>query len=167
MRMLAITKNSFRKAVGACAALVLSATLAIAQEVVLTVNNAADGRAVTFTMDELLALPQTAFETTTIWTDGVDAYAGPSLADVLIAADMPASDLRVTAINDYSVVFPAEKIAPEAPVLAIMMNAEPFSVREKGPIWLLFPFDDDDSYKTEDNFAVSVWQLRQIDVLSE
>lgn len=157
----------FRHISAAFATLFALAMPVAAQEPVLTVNNIADGRSMAFTMADLLALPQTEFRTATIWTDGIDTYSGPSLADVLAAADMPSGDLRIYAINDYNVDFPSEKITDDAPVMTITLNGEPFSVREKGPIWLLFPFDDDDSYKTEDNFAVSVWQLNQIDVLSE
>lgn len=143
------------------------ATFAWAEEAILTVNSGVDGRSVSFTYEELLALPQTEFRTGTIWTSDVDSYAGPSLAAVLDAAEMPHDDLRIYAINDYNVEFPADRISADAPVLAVQVNGNPFSIREKGPIWLLFPFDDDDNYRTEDHFALSVWQLQQIDVSPE
>ena len=149
-----------------CAAF-LCATVAWAEDAILTVNNAADGRSVSFTYEELLALPQTEFRTGTIWTSGVDSYSGPSLAAVLESADISQDDLLISAINVYNVAFPADKISANAPVLAVQVNGAPFSIREKGPIWALFPFDDDDRYRAEDYFALSVWQLRQIDVLHE
>ncbi len=143
-----------------------SATQALAEDVVLTVNDLADGRSVTFTMEELQALPQASFRTSTIWTDGVNTFSGPTLATVLEAAEMPFNDLRVSAINDYNVDFPADQIQDATPVLTVLINDAPFSVREKGPIWLLFPFDDNVEFRTEDFFTLSVWQLIQIDVLA-
>lgn len=160
-------RRLFLKTIASGCAAFFFAGLAWAEDVILTVNNAADGRSVSFTYEELLALPQTAFRTSTIWTSGVDSYSGPSLAAVLAAADMPQDDLLISAINDYNVTFPADKISNDAPVLAVQVNGTPFSIREKGPIWVLFPFDDDDRYRAEDYFALSVWQLRQIDVLRE
>jgi hypothetical protein len=142
-------------------------TAALAEDTILTVRNVTEGRSVSFSYDDLLELPQTEFHTGTIWTSEVNGYSGPSLAAVLDAAKMPYADMRIYAINDYNIDFPAEKIAADAPILTIQVNGEPFSVREKGPIWLLFPFDDHDDYRTEDNFALSVWQLLQIDVLPE
>lgn len=147
--------------------MVLLVSAALAEDAILTVRNAVDDRSVNFTYKELLALPQTEFRTRTIWTSDLDSYAGPSLAAVLDAAEMPNADLRIYATNDYNVKFPADKIAADAPVLVVHINGEPFSLREKGPVWLLFPFDDNDSYRTEDNFALSVWQLKQIDVSPE
>jgi len=164
--MLALKQNLLTTIASLCT-VIFSATAALAEDVILTVNNATDGRSVSFTYEEMLALPQTEFRTSTIWTSDVDSYAGPSLAAVLDAAEMPHDDLRIYAINDYNVEFPAGNIAADAPILAIHVNGEPFSIRDKGPIWLLFPFDDNDSYRTEDNFALSVWQLNQIDVSPE
>ncbi|MBR2655613.1 MAG: oxidoreductase [Loktanella sp.] len=160
-------KRNFLYAVSTVCTTLAFATVALAEDAILTVNSDADGRSVSFTYEELLALPQTEFRTGTIWTSDVDSYAGPTLAAVLDAAEVSHGDLRIYAINDYNVEFPADKISTDAPVLAVQVNGKPFSIREKGPIWLLFPFDDDDSYRTEDHFALSVWQLQQIDVSPE
>lgn len=159
-------RNLLNAIASVCTTLVF-ASVALAEEAILTVNSVVDGRSVSFTYEELLALPQTEFRTGTIWTSDVDSYAGPSLVAVLDAAEMPLDNLRIYAINDYNVELPTDRISADAPVLALQVNGRPFSIREKGPIWLLFPFDDDDSYRTEDHFALSVWQLQQIDVLPE
>jgi hypothetical protein len=157
----------FRRMMTVTMLALFSVTAALADEIVLTVNDTTDGRSVTFTMDDLLALPQTSFQTSTIWTDGVNTFSGPTLAAVLEAADMPFHNLRVSAINDYNVDFPAAEIKDATPILTVLINDAPFSVREKGPIWMLFPFDDNVALRTEDFFTLSVWQLIQIDVLAE
>lgn len=149
----------------AAALVFTSAPLGFAAEPLLTVRNVSDGTSVSFTQEELMALPQASFDTGTIWSEGVDTYAGPTLASVLAAAQMPAGDLKLYAINDYNVDFPAERLGEDAPIVANRINGKAFSVRDKGPLWVMFPFDNGKGYNNEDTFALSVWQLKQIDVI--
>jgi len=37
-------------------------------------------------------------------------------------------------------------------------------VREKGPLWIIYPFDATNAYRTESHYARSIWQLERIDV---
>jgi len=148
------------------AMLVLSSvTIAAASEVILTVRSSIGDNDVTFTREALMDLPQTSFETATIWSEGVNKYSGPLLADVLAAAEMPEGNLQLIAINDYNVNFPMDRVQDDAPIIALEINDQPFSVREKGPLWVMFPFDENTKFKTEDTFALSVWQLAQIEVV--
>ena len=148
---------------GAC----LHVTGAAAEDVILTVQTREGGQSVTFTDAELMALPQESFETETIWTEGVVAFSGPSLKSVLEHAGMTLGDVELYAINDYSVVLPLEKLEDGAPIVASRINGAPFSVRDKGPLWVVFPYDDESRYNTEEYFALSVWQLNRLNVLSE
>lgn len=142
-------------------------TEAAAEHPVLTVHNNATGESITFTDAELMALPQESFETETIWTEGVVRFSGPSVKTVIEQTDMPAADVQLVAINDYNIVLPLEKIEDGAPIIASRINGEPFSVREKGPLWVVFPYDDESRYNTEEYFSFSVWQLNRLNVLSE
>jgi hypothetical protein len=38
------------------------------------------------------------------------------------------------------------------------------SVREKGPIWMIFPYDSVEAFRTEQTYARSIWQLDRIAV---
>lgn len=148
---------------GAC----LHVTGAAAQDIVLTVQAGESGRSVTFTDAELMALPQESFETETIWTEGEITFSGPSLKAVLEHANLASGDVELYAINDYSILLPLAKIEDGAPIIASRINGAPFSVREKGPLWIVFPYDDEPKYNTEEYFALSVWQLNRLNVLSE
>lgn len=136
---------------------------------ILTVNDGYTGNVTTFTQEDLLALPQISFDTATVWSTEVSSFSGPSLTAVLNAAGVDAanSGVRLYAINDYNVEFPAAQIEQDSPILANRINGEAFSIRDKGPLWLVFPFDEDPRYQTEEIFALSVWQLTQIDVLTD
>lgn len=145
----------------------LHVTGAAAEGVILTLQDSKSGQSTTFTDADLMALPQVSFETETIWTEGVVAFSGPSLKSVIDHAGVSPGDVELYAINDYNVVLPIEKIEDGAPIIANRINGEPFSVRDKGPLWIVFPYDGESQYNTEEYFALSVWQLNRLNVLSE
>jgi hypothetical protein len=74
-------------------------------------------------------------------------------------------DLRFSAINDYSVAVNRELVTQDAPIIANRIDGKPFGRREKGPFWIIFPYDLSADYQTEMVYAASVWQLNRITVL--
>jgi hypothetical protein len=38
------------------------------------------------------------------------------------------------------------------------------SLREKGPLWIIYPFDSSPEYQTELIYSRSIWQLNRIEV---
>ncbi len=146
---------------------VWSQALAANGATVLSITPGTGLPAVDFSDADLMSLPQVSFETTTIWTEGVKTFSGPALTSVLSAAGVEevGSVIRLTALNDYIVEMDRALIEPAAPIIANRIDGDPFGVRDKGPLWLIFPYDSDDRYRTEVIFGVSVWQLRSIDVV--
>ena len=104
-------------------------------------------------------------ETTSIWTDGKHRYSGVMLRDLVDFLQIGAFNLRFHALNDYTVEFPAQDATDEAPILAYKMNGTLMSVRHKGPIWVMYPFDDGPDYRTDTTFSRSIWQLDRVDIL--
>ncbi|SPF80053.1 oxidoreductase [Pseudoprimorskyibacter insulae] len=140
------------------------ATFATAQEVLLTVvDNSKEIRA-EFSEADLLAIEQQSFTTSTIWTEGEIEFSGPSVKDILAAAGASDGDLLMTALNDYTVEVPRDAIAGNIPIVALRKDGEPYGVREKGPLWVVFPYDDSANYRTEAVFSYSIWQLVKIEV---
>lgn len=137
---------------------------AAAEDPVLTVTGAVAGGQKTFTRAELAALPREEFETSTVWTEGVRRFAGVPLHALLEATGAEGRELHMVAINDYAVVVPAEDAVPGGALLAYEIDGMPMSVREKGPIWLVYPYDSDGKWRAEAVYARSIWQLNRIDV---
>lgn len=160
-------------AIVAAGALALEGVAAIAQQAdappdtILTVVPAPGAAPVHFTEGDLADLSQHTFRTSTIWTEGEQEFSGPSLATVLAAAGMEESvrQIRLTALNDYAVLIDMSQVEADVPIIANRMNGATFSVRGKGPLWVVFPYDSAPRYRTESNFAISVWQLRYIEAL--
>ncbi len=137
-------------------------------EPVLTVSGAiatTNGDGV-LTLDAALmaALPQHSLTTGTIWTEGTTTYTGVLLRDLLAAAGATGKTLTLTALNDYQISMPAADVAADGPLLAWRADGQPMSVRDKGPVWLIYPYDDVAAYRTELTYARSIWQLTRIEV---
>lgn len=133
-------------------------------EPLLVIEDESKGTVTEFDEADLLALPQVSFETSTIWTDGLRQFSGPTLVAVLEAAGYTGGDVTMVAINDYSVSIPKDGFDEEAPIIALRKNGAPFGVRDKGPLWVVYPYDSDPKFQSEAIYAYSVWQLNRIKV---
>lgn len=137
-------------------------------EVILTVSgaiaNTNDDGLARLDMALLEGLPKHSFATSTIWTEGVDTYEGVLLTDLLSAVGATGTNVLAKALNDYEITFPVAEATSDGPLLAYLTNGKAMSVREKGPIWLIFPYDTVEAFRTEQTYARSIWQLDRITV---
>jgi hypothetical protein len=124
----------------------------------------AEGKA-EFDIGRLKAMAQSEFETSTIWTEGKHRFSGVMLRDMVEFLDVSEFNLRFHALNDYAVEFLSTEATAEAPLLAYEMDGVAMSVRDKGPLWVMFPFDASPQYRTDTIYSRSIWQLDRIDVL--
>jgi len=124
-------------------------------------NTNVDGAAV-FDLAMLEALPAVTFTTTTIWTDGPQTFTGVSLKDLMDAVGATGNVLETTAVNDYAVDVPATDAIDGGPIVAYRLNGKEMPLREKGPLWLVYPYDLVADYQTELIYARSIWQLDRI-----
>ena len=94
-------------------------------------------------------LDATVIETSTIWTDGVRRFQGVSLNTLTELLEVDAGTLKAMAINDYSVQIPVSDATEDGPIIAYLMDGNPMSVREKGPLWIIYPFDSASEFRSE------------------
>ncbi|WMS42075.1 oxidoreductase [Acuticoccus sp. MNP-M23] len=126
-------------------------------------NTNEDGTAV-FDRAMLEAMPATTITTKTIWTEGEQTFVGVSLKALMDAVAADGSTLRAIALNDYAVEIPMAEAMSGAPVLAYRLNGETMSVRNKGPLWIIYPYDSDPEYRSEVVYSRSIWQLSALEV---
>lgn len=119
-----------------------------------------------FDMPMLARLPQTEIVTRTPWYAGeARRFAGPLLRDILAAAGATdASMLRAVALNDYRVEIPAADARMFDVIVARSLDGRPMTVREKGPLFVMYPFDAKPELRTAVYFNRCIWQLRAIEV---
>lgn len=132
-----------------------------AADAVLTVSGPG-GVSATFDMAALDGLPQMAVTTTTPWYDGARTFSGPLLRTVLQRAGVTGTTLKITALNDYSVEIPAEDLDLYGVVLASRIDGKPLSVRDKGPLFVIYPFDSRTDLKQEKFYSRAAWQVAKI-----
>lgn len=126
----------------------------------ITLTNSA-GRA-EFDANMLDALPVSQIVTTTPWQHGLVTFSGPSLKGVLSAVGAQGHTARLVALDDYSVQIPISDVAQFNPVLSRRMNGVVLKVRDRGPLFLIYPFDDVPTLKTEMYYNRSIWHLTRI-----
>jgi hypothetical protein len=117
-----------------------------------------------FDRQTLEALPQQKISTKTPWTDGISEFSGPLLRDVLANSTSKGTLLRCTALNDYSIEIPSEDAALFDVILAMNKDGKTMSTREKGPLWIIYPWSANTALWKETYFSRSIWQLREIEI---
>jgi len=125
----------------------------------------ADGSA-QFDLEMLEALDDTIIETSTIWTEGTHVFQGVSLAVLVEELGIAGATLTATAINDYAVEIPMSDAVSGGPIIAYKMDGNAMSVRDKGPLWIIYPYDSAADYRSEVIFSRSIWQLDRIEAIN-
>lgn len=118
-----------------------------------------------FDLDMMDALDQHVIDVETPWHEGPQQFSGPRLVDLMAAAGASGSELRFVAINDYAANMPWEDIEAHDVILALRQNGNTMSVREKGPLFVIYPFNEKPELRNEVYYARSVWQVKEIQVL--
>ncbi len=129
---------------------------------VISVTNA--GETAVFDRAMLESLSPVTVETSTIWTDGVQSFTGVPLKTILDRLGAEGTMIAASALNDYTVEIPVSDAVEGGPILAFAQNGNPLSVRDKGPLWLIYPYDSNAGYQTEVIYARSIWQLARMEV---
>lgn len=104
------------------------------------------------------------FKTSTVWTEGTPEFTGVRLADLVAKLGITAPVLSMVAVNDYMVEVPLSDAVADGPIIAYEMEGKPMSVRDKGPLWLIYPYDSKADYQSEMIYSRSIWQLVKIDL---
>lgn len=138
----------------------------MAGDVLLTLSGIASSNGgqidVSYDLAALQALPKTSFTTSTMWTEGPQMFDGVLLKDILDVNGISSGTISATAINDYAIDIPVSDAVVDGPIIAYALNGAPMSIRDKGPLWIVYPYDQNPDYQSEVVFSRSIWQLNRI-----
>ena len=125
------------------------------------------GTEVTIHLDlaALETLGQTEVVTSTLWTNGVNRFRGVALPKLIKGLGLDGDNLRATSINDFAADIPLDDELTQHAILAYQMNGAEMSRRSKGPLWIIYPFDQSPRFRTETIYARALWQLNRIEVI--
>ncbi|WP_210483061.1 hypothetical protein [Microvirga antarctica] len=90
-------------------------------------------------------------------------FEGVSLKAVLDRVGANGQEIRAVALNDFEAVIPVSDLRFD-PLVASTSDGEPLKMRDKGPLWIVYPRDD---FKDLDDLRYDsrwVWQLYRLDV---
>lgn len=117
-----------------------------------------------FDMRMLAALPQHTFTTSAPWFAGPRQFTGPLLRDVLAAVGAQGKNLRAIALNNFKTDIPVSDAVQFPMIIALLMEGKRMPIREKGPLFIIYPYDTDVELQSTRYYNRSAWQLRAIEV---
>jgi hypothetical protein len=150
---------------GILAVLCLGASPSAAETpALLTLSGAIQGGALVLDRAAIEAMPMTVVETETPWTQGKVKFEGVPLKSLLDLAAASGTVVHAIALNDYAVDVPVEDAANPKVIVAYRMNGETMRVRDKGPLWLVYPLSDDPALQNEATYSKMIWQIKAFEI---
>ncbi|UIJ74140.1 molybdopterin-dependent oxidoreductase [Aurantimonas sp. HBX-1] len=110
----------------------------------------------------LEALGTVSFETRTPWREGISTFEGVPLEALMTAVGARGETVTAIALNDYVTSIPISDFARFGTILALKWDGEYMTVRDHGPLFIVYPYDSDPELQNQTYFGRSAWQLRQL-----
>jgi len=136
--------------------------------VLLTISGAieqtnAPGRA-EFDRDLLEALGQKSLKATFVLTGKTQLFEGVPLRAVIERVGGKGTVIRASALNDYAVNIPWDDLRYD-PLIAMSADGQPLQIRDKGPLWIVYPRDEYSALRNDIHDDRWVWQLNRLQIL--
>lgn len=128
----------------------------------ITEKNTDDSAA--FDLKMLQAMPAITVVTATPWTEGNVTFVGVGLKDLMTAVGAHGATIHAVALNDYAVDVPLGDAEIPDVIIAYKMNGELMKIRDKGPLWLVYPLSDRPELQTQETHGKMIWQIAKLTV---
>lgn len=128
------------------------------------ISNKNQGNLAVLDAKQLDKLPWVEIKTTNPWYPGESVFRGPLLKDVLALVGATGTQLQIKALNDYATLVPLEDASKYRPILARTLNGKQLLPRDKGPLFLVYPYDSNKALQSELFYGRSAWQIATIEV---
>jgi hypothetical protein len=129
-----------------------------------TIANTNRGGTAQFDRPMLEALGTSGFETTTPWYPGPVRFEGVRMDRLLEAVGASGDRVLAYALNDYTTELPVSDFRAYGVLLALKRDGQYMPVRDKGPLFIVYPFDSRPELKHQRFYARSAWQVTRLDV---
>jgi len=121
----------------------------------------APGKAL-FDLPMLESLGMRELVTVTPWTEGEQRFSGIDPRALLAAVEARGRELEAGALDGYRVVIPIADLERYPLLLATRRDGRPMPVRERGPLWLVYPWSTHPETADQPYRGRAIWQLRSI-----
>ena len=117
-----------------------------------------------FDLAMLQALGAETIATATPWTEGHTKFEGIAGAKLLAAVGAKGTKVVAAAINDYKAEVPIEDLTEKGAFLAFSAEGKRLTVRDKGPLFIIYPFHAHPELRNAVYYSRCAWQLQSIEV---
>lgn len=126
-------------------------------------NTNDDGKAV-FDLASLEKLGMVSFQTTSPWYNGRTTFTGIPMQKLMDYVGAKGSIIKVTALNDYTTVLPLSDFKKYNVILALEVNGEYLRIRDKGPAFIVYPYDSTPELNNQIFYSRSAWQVSRMNI---
>ena len=117
-----------------------------------------------FDRDMLQALGEGSITTSHSWADRPTTFTGVPVAKVLDAVGAQGTKIRAVAINNYAVDLDVAELRRYPVLLAMKADGVELRLRDRGPLWIVYPRDSYRELSDESHNFKWIWQLRSLEL---
>ncbi len=121
----------------------------------------ADGKAV-FDRQMLENMGMVSITTTTPWFDNPVTFEGVALKELMTTVDAAGENVVAIALNDYRTTIPLADFYERGAIIAIKRDGNYMPISDKGPLFIVYPYDSDPALHSQKYYGRSVWQLSRL-----
>jgi hypothetical protein len=110
----------------------------------------------------LEALGMVSVETKTPCHTGAVTFEGVPLDKLMKHVGAKGQRVVAIALNDYSTEIPIEDFAKYGTILALKRDGEYMPVKDKGPLFIIYPYDSKPELKNQTYYSRSAWQVARL-----
>jgi hypothetical protein len=150
--------------VAAAALLLALATPADAGDTILAVTGKVTGGEMNLTLAEIEAMGSARIVTATPRHDGRTSFEGVPMARFLEAVGAHGTTAYVQALNDFGIEIPLSDLTRFDAILALKTDGNDMEIADKGPLSIVFSYDDIEEVRNALFYSRSVWQIYSIEI---
>ncbi|MBB4095604.1 oxidoreductase [Ochrobactrum pecoris] len=115
-----------------------------------------------FDRDMLEAIGLVTVETANPWYDGRVRFEGVSMDKLMTLVGARGTKVTAVALNDYVSSLPMEDFKKFNVILAMKRDGNYMAVRDKGPLFIIYPYDSDPQLQSQTYYTRSAWQVAKL-----
>lgn len=117
-----------------------------------------------FDLTALKAFGDVSFKTSTPWDSGKSTFEGVPMDALMQKVGCTGEHVRAYGLDDYFVELPVSDFHQYGVLLAYKRNGSYLNVVDRGPLWIVYPFDSKLILDNNVYYGRSVWQLQRLDI---
>ncbi len=126
------------------------------------ITNTNDGNAAVFDRPMLEALGMSSVETATPWYTGIIKFEGVRMDTLMRYVGATGESVTAIALNDFSSEIPISDFSRYGVLLALKRDGKYMPISDKGPLFIVYPYDSSPELRAQKFYSRSAWELAQL-----